>query len=68
MKCNWTIRRNLSEGRDKIDWISLLRNPTIFTYDYKKIKDKFLKLGEEILAKTLHRDRIFKLIIKWSFY
>ena len=30
--------------------------------DYKKIKDDFKQLREEILAKVLHPDRLFKLM------
>jgi hypothetical protein len=30
--------------------------------DYKKIKDNFKVLGEELLAKVLHPDRLFKLM------
>jgi len=41
-------------------------NPSIFTYDYEKIKKNFEELGEEILAKALHPDRIFKLIEKYG--
>ena len=37
-------------------------NPSIFTYDYEKIKKNFEELGEEIIAKALHPKRIFKLI------
>ena len=52
----------LSQNQDKIDWERLSSNQAIFTYDYRKIKDDFKHLGEEILSKTLHPDRLFKLM------
>ena len=52
----------LRENQDKIDWTYISTNPAIFTYDYKKIKHNFKKLEEEILAKALHPDRLFKLM------
>ena len=68
-KINWHIlsfNENaielLSQNKDKIDWYILSRNPSIFTYDYKKIKDDFKHLREEILAKVRHPDRLFKLM------
>ena len=54
----------LKDNQDKIDWVRLSLNPSIFTYDYKKIKDDFKQLREEILAKVRHPDRIFKLMKK----
>ena len=44
----------------------LSKNLSIFTYDYEKIKNKNIELKEEIIAFTLHPDRIFKLIKKYG--
>jgi hypothetical protein len=68
-KINWvqlSLNENAMEllfkNQDNIDWDKLSSNPSIFTYDYKKIKDDFKQLREEILAKVLHPDRLFKLM------
>jgi hypothetical protein len=47
---------------DKINWYKFTSNPAIFTYDYEKIRDEFKDLGEEIIAKALNPDRLFKLM------
>ena len=52
----------LKENQDKINWKLLSKNPSIFTYDYEKIKNNFQNLKDEIIAKTLHPDRLFKLM------
>jgi hypothetical protein len=52
----------LEANFEKINWNCLSRNPSIFTYNYNKIKMNFEELGEEIVAKSLHPKRIFKLI------
>jgi len=44
----------------------LSRNPSIFTYDYQKIKDNFEELGEEIIQIALHPKRIFRLIEEYG--
>ena len=68
-KINWTIlSRNtgLRKNQDKIDWNMFSENPSIFTYDYEKIKKNFEELGEEIIAKALHPKRIFRLIEEYG--
>ena len=52
----------LKENQDKINWKLLSKNPSIFTYDYEKIKNNFKDLKDEIIAKALHPDRLFKLM------
>jgi hypothetical protein len=37
-------------------------NPSIFTYDYELIKTNFKTLGEEIIIKSLHPNRMLKLM------
>jgi hypothetical protein len=37
---------------DKIDWILLSANPSIFTYDYVTMKKNHKDLKEEIIVKT----------------
>ena len=56
------LKEHYLDGYYNIDWDKLSSNPSIFTYDYKKIKDDFKDLGEEILVKALHPDRLFKLM------
>lgn len=52
----------IKENQDKINFKYLSKNPSIFTYDYQKIKNNFQNLRDEIIAKTLHPDRLFKLM------
>ena len=52
----------LEKNQDNIYWNAFSKNPAIFTYDYEKIKDDFKDLGEEIIAKALHPDRLFNLM------
>ena len=42
----------LKENKDKIDWWKFSRNPNIFTYDYKKMKEKMKNSGivEELMS------------------
>ena len=68
-KLNWNeLSKNpnaielLKENQDKINWKLLSKNPSIFTYDYEKIKNNFQNLKDEIIAKALHPDRLFKLM------
>jgi hypothetical protein len=56
----------LKENQNKIDWDGFSLNSSIFTYDYKKIKQNFEVLGEEIIAKALHPKRIFRLIEEYG--
>jgi hypothetical protein len=56
----------LKENQNKIDWDGFSLNSSIFTYDYKKIKQNFEELGEEIIAKALHPKRIFRLIEEYG--
>ena len=72
-KINWNClskNRNaieiLEKNQDKINWVLLSSNPSIFTYDYQKIKKNFEELGEEIIAKALHPKRIFRLIEEYG--
>ena len=56
----------LKENQDKIYWNEFSTNPSIFIYDYEKIKERFSELGEEIIAKALHPKRIFRLIEEYG--
>jgi hypothetical protein len=56
----------LKNNKDNIDWDKLSSNPSIITYDYKKIKQNFQDLAEEIIAKALHPKRIFRLIEEYG--
>ena len=46
----------LKENQDKINWFAFSSNPNIFTYDYKKIKEKMKNSGiaEELMAVIFH--------------
>jgi len=72
-KINWDLlSRNanaieiLEANKEKIDWGLLSRNPSIFTYDYEKMRNSNLELKEEIIAKALHPKRIFRLIEEYG--
>jgi hypothetical protein len=56
----------LKENQDKINWYMFSSNPSIFTYDYKKLRNSNLDLKEEIIAKALHPKRIFRLIEEYG--
>jgi len=56
----------IEKNKEKIDWYNLSINPSIFTYDYDKIRKDFEELGEEIIAKALHPKRIFRLIEEYG--
>jgi hypothetical protein len=51
------------KNKDKINWTNISSNPT---YDYQKIRKNFEELGEEIIAKALHPNRIFRLIAEYG--
>jgi hypothetical protein len=42
----------LKQNKDKIDWSYLSKNPNIFTYDYKKMKENMKNSGnaEELMS------------------
>ncbi len=44
----------------EINWISVSKNPAIFTYDYKKIKDLNQELHKELIEELFHPKRIQK--------
>jgi hypothetical protein len=52
----------LEKNMDKINWINFSKNPSIFTYDYQKIKDHMKNSGiaEGIAMKIFHPDNIYK--------
>ena len=56
----------LKENQDKIEWIYFSLNPSIFTYDYDKMKDNFKILEEEILYKSLHPKRMLRLMNEYN--
>jgi hypothetical protein len=58
----------LKENQDKIDWRNFSKNPNIFTYDYKKIKETMKKSGiaEELMAFIFHPKNMNKWI-DWGF-
>jgi len=41
-------------------------NQSIFTYDYIHMKNSYIDLKEEIIAKALHPKRIFRLIEEYG--
>jgi len=46
--------------------MSFSLNPSIFTYDYEKMKKIKADLNEEVVAMALHPKRIFKLIDQYG--
>ncbi len=58
----------LKENQNKIDWWYFSRNPNIFTYDYKKMKEKMKNSGiaEELMAFIFNPKNMNKWI-DWGF-
>ena len=56
----------LKENQHEINWEEFSKNPSIFTYDYEKMRNFKLELNEEIIAKALHPKRIFRLIEEYG--
>ena len=52
----------LERNPDEINWSPLSGNPSIFTYDYKKIKEEREELNEEIIKSIYHPKFIKKFI------
>ena len=72
-KINWSqLSKNINaidllrENPNKINWNNLSSNPSIFTYDYIKMKKSNIDLKEKIIAKALHPKRIFRLIEEYG--
>jgi hypothetical protein len=53
----------LKENQEKINWFEFSRNPNIFTYDYKKMKERIKNSGivEELMAYIFHPRNMEKL-------
>ena len=62
LSANQNALELLKVNPDKINLYMLMKNPLLFKLDYKKIRENFQELKEEIIAKALHPKRIFKLI------
>jgi hypothetical protein len=55
--------RLLEQNLDKINWIALSYNPSIFDLvDYEALKERCLIYCEELIQKTMHPSRIQKLL------
>jgi len=52
----------LLSNKNKIRWNILSTNPAIFELDYKKMKENFQNMEEEIIKEAYHPKRICKLI------
>jgi hypothetical protein len=72
-KINWSILSInssaislLFRNKDKIDYEMLSKNPSIFTYDYEKMKNSNTNLKEEIIAAALNPKRIFRMIAEYG--
>ena len=44
----------LKEHPDKINWICLSLNPSIFTYDYDKMRENMLLFKEDLMKERFH--------------
>jgi len=49
-----------------MNWCMFSSNPSIFTYDYEKMRNINLDLKEEIVAAALNPKRIFRLIEEYG--
>lgn len=56
----------LEENQNNIDWYMISSNPSIFTYDYELIRKNFKDLGEKIIQKALHPDRMLRLMNEYG--
>jgi len=56
----------LKEHQDKINWANLSCNPSIFVYDYEKMRKMNIDLKDELFAKVLHPKRIMRLIEEYG--
>jgi hypothetical protein len=56
----------LKDNPEKIDWNIISSNPSIFTYDYELIHERFKDLGEEIIKKALHPKRMLRLMNEYG--
>ena len=56
----------LKENQNKINWNYLSTNPAIFTYDYEAIKSKNHELNQEIIEKSLHPQRMLRLMNEYD--
>jgi hypothetical protein len=52
----------LEANQDKINWLYLSENPSIFELDYNALKEYSNIYKEELLENALHPSRIQKLI------
>ena len=66
-KINWMMlsyNKNamhiLEKNKHKIDLNVLCHNPSIFTYDYQKMKNNCNIFKEELIAYVFHPSRLFK--------
>ena len=57
----------LEENKELINWKQLSKNPSIFIYDYEKIKEYRKDLHNELLEKILSPDYLDKQIHKYGF-
>jgi len=44
----------LKENPDKINWAQLSANPSIFTYDYEKMRENCLLFKEDLMKERFH--------------
>ena len=58
---NWDcLSRNINaiqllrENPDKINWYNLSKNPSIFTYDYEKMRENVLLFKEDLMKERFH--------------
>jgi hypothetical protein len=56
----------LEANQDKIYWPSFSKNPEIFEYDYKRMKERTSVFFEELMANRFHPKNINK-FEDWGF-
>ena len=57
----------LEQNIDNIDWTEFSNNPSIFTYDYDKLKENMMYgFYDELISKILHPDRLMRISQKYN--
>ena len=52
---------------DNIDWTEFSNNPSIFTYDYDKLKENMMTgFYDELISKVLKPDRLIRISQKYN--
>jgi hypothetical protein len=61
------LRGLLQENRDKLNWERLSLNPSIFTYDYKRVTETTNIFKEELIATVYHPRRFERYLMEFNY-